>query len=313
MRKRNQQFRPIEVREFVVARWFKSSDLKDSPIFWHRRAPIWLRAQIGFRSRLQAGQRSGPQLLGDLPEADGKPVLLACCDEVYFYRFARDLAATAHRTSPGVRTHIHIYEPSIRCIDDAAELQRRLGEGMTVSYELTGRSPYRTASPFFFTTARFAIAHHILERNRAPVLMIDVDGAVCSELEPEIRALANWDVGLILRPNQNRIWRRVLACAVLFNPTAEGRRFSARLAAALERVLRSAPRFHIDQIVIYYLCRYCRRHHENVQIIDLGERWADHEFTPESLIWTAKGNARKLELAERTDSLLAGTGYSRDM
>jgi hypothetical protein len=296
-----------------MARWFKSGDLKDSPVFWHRRVPIWLRAQVGFRSRLQTGRRSALQIRGDLPEADGKPVLLACCDEVYFHRFACDLAASARRTSPGVRMHIHIYEPSSRCIDDAMGLQHRLGEGMTVSYELAGRSPYRTASTFFFTTARFAIANHILERSRAPVLMIDVDGIVCRDLEPEIRALAKWDVGLVLRPKQKRIWRRVLACAVLLNPTEEGRWFSARLAAALDRVLRSAPRFHIDQIVIHYLCRYCRRHGENVRITDLGERWADHEFTPEGLIWTAKGNARKLELAERTDSLLAGTVHSRDL
>ncbi len=288
-----------------MARWFKSSDLKDSPIFWHRRAPIWLRAQAGFRSGLQNGQSFELQLLGDLPQADGKPVLLACCDEVYFYRFARDLAASAHRTSPSVHTHIHVYEPSSRCIDDAAELQRRLGEGMTVSYEQAGRSPYGAASPFFFTTGRFAIAHHILEKNRAPILMIDVDGVVCRDLEPEIRALATWDVGLVLRPKQKRIWRRVLACAVLFNPTEEGRRFSARLAAALERALRSAPRFHIDQIVIYYLSRYCLRRGEEVRIADLGERWADHEFTPEGLIWTAKGSARKLDFANKTDSLVA--------
>jgi hypothetical protein len=116
-----------------------------------------------------------------------------------------------------------------------------------------------------------------------------------------------------MRPKQKRIWRRVLACAVLLNPTEEGRTFSARLAAALEQALRSAPRFHIDQIVIYYLARYCRRHGETVRITNLGERWADHEFTPEGLIWTAKGNARKLALAERTDSLLAGTTCSRDL
>jgi hypothetical protein len=296
-----------------VARWFKSSDLKDSPVFWHRRAPVWLRAQGGFRRGSRTGRGAELRLLGDVPEPDGKPVLLACCDEIYFYRFARDLAASARRTSPGVHMHIHIYEPSGRCIDDAADLRHRLGKGMTISHEPAGRSPYQAASPFFFTTARFAVAHHILERNRAPVLMIDVDGVVCRDLEPEIRALAHWDVGLVLRPNQKRIWRRILACAVLLNPTEQGRRFSAQLSAALARVLRSAPRFHVDQIVTYYLCRYCERHGEHVRLTDLGERWADHEFTPAGLIWTAKGNARKLELAEKTDSLLAGTIYRRDV
>lgn len=296
-----------------MAKWFKSSDLKDSPVFWHRRAPIWLRAQAGFRSGLATGRQAGLQLLGDLPKADGKPVLLACCDEVYFYRFARDLAASARQTSPGVRMHIHIYEPPSQCINDAAELQRQLGEAMTVSHEPAGRSPYGRPSPFFFTAARFAIAHHILERNRAPILMIDVDGVVCRDLEPEIRALGTWDVGLVLRPEQKRIWRRVLACAVLLNPTDAGRSFATRLAVALERVLRSAPRFHSDQIVMHYLCRYCRRHGEDLRIADLGERWADHEFAPDSLIWTAKGGARKLELADKAGALLAGNVRSPDL
>jgi hypothetical protein len=132
--------------------------------------------------------------------------------------------------------------------------------------------------------------------------MIDVDGIVRRDLEREIRALAGSDVGIILRPHQPRIWRRILACAVLLNPTVEGRRFSARLVAALDRILRSAPRFHIDQIVIYYLWRHCRR---RVRIAELDERWADHEFSPTGLIWTAKGNARKLELAEKIGALRA--------
>jgi hypothetical protein len=294
-----------------VTTWFKRSDLKDSPVFWHRRVPIWLRAQGAFRSG--SSRKSRLQLLGSLPEADGKPVLLACCDEVYFYRFAGHLAASAHAASPGVHTHIHIYEPSSSCIADARELQRKLGSRVTVSHEPPGRSPYPSPSTFYFTTARFAVAHHILERNRAPILIIDVDGVVRRDLEQEIRALAGSDVGVMLRPRQPRIWRRILACAVLLNPTEEGRRFSARLTAALDRILRSAPRFHIDQVVIYYLWRHCRRRGERVRIAELDERWADHEFSSTGLIWTAKGSTRKLELAEKIGALRSDAASPDDV
>ena len=54
----------------------------------------------------------------------------------------------------------------------------------------------------------------------------------------------------------------------------------------------------MNQIVLHYLCEHYRRHAGALRIADLGERWADHHFHPESLIWTAKGNARKLELAQ---------------
>jgi len=284
-----------------VTSWFKWSDLKDSPVFWHRRIPIWLDMQTVLRGGATIDNTSQLDLLGDLPDADGRPVLLACCDEVYFQRFAHQLAASACETSAGLHTHVHIYEPSSRCLEEAAMLRRRLGDGLTISYEPPGRSPYKQASAFFFTSGRFAVAHRILDRNRVPVMAIDVDGIVRRDLEPDISSLAEWDVGLILRPYQRRIWRRVLACAVLLNPTPAGRLFSARLSAAVERVLRRRPPFHSDQLLLHYLCEHGRQHGDALQIVDLGGRWADHEFRSDSLIWTAKGNARKLELVRMTD------------
>ena len=295
-----------------MTRWFKSSDLKDSPVFWHRRIPIWLGAQAVLRGGVTADYAPRLDLLGDLPDADGRPVLLACCDEVYFQRFAHHLAVSACETNAGLHTHVHIYEPSSWCLEDAAKLQRRLGDRLTISYEPPGRSPYKKASAFFFTSGRFAVAHRILDRNRAPVMVIDVDGIVRRDLTAEMSALGAWDVGLILRPHQKRIWRRVLACAVLLNPTPAGRLFSARLAAAAERVLRRRPRFHSDQLLLQYLREYYRRHGDALGIVDLGERWANHDFDPDSLIWTAKGNARKLELVRMTDPLASPALHSDD-
>lgn len=286
-----------------MTRWFKWSDLKDSPVFWHRRIPIWLGAQAILRGSVTADYAPRLDLLGALPDADGQPVLLACCDEVYFQRFAHHLAVSACETNAGLHTHVHIYEPSSRCIEDAAKLQRRLGDRLTISYEPPGRSPYKKASKFFFTSGRFAVAHRILDRNRVPVMVIDVDGIVRRDLKAEISSLAEWDVGLILRPYQRRIWRRVLACAVLLNPTPAGRLFSARLAAAVERVLRRTPSFHSDQLLLHYLCEHHRRHGDALRIADLDERWASHDFDPDSLIWTAKGNARKLDLVRMADAL----------
>jgi hypothetical protein len=286
-----------------VTSWFKWSDLKDSPVFWHRRIPIWLDTQAVLRGVGPIDYTPRLDLLGDLPNAEGQPVLLACCDELYFQRFAHQLAASACETNASLHTHVHIYEPSSECLEDAATLRHRLGNRLTISYELPGRSPYKQASAFFFASGRFAVAHRILDLNRVPVMVIDVDGIVRRDLSSEIFDLSEWDVGLILRPYQKRIWRRVLACAVLLNPTPAGRLFSARLAAAVEQALRRRPRFHSDQLLLHYLYEHCRRHGDALRIVDLGERWADHEFRADSLIWTAKGNARKLELVRMVDPL----------
>jgi hypothetical protein len=290
--------RDWSVVQSAVSSWFDRKDKKDNPVFWYQRVPIWIGTQAILRTSLTGDDIPSLRFLGDLPNAGGKPVLLACCDEVYFYRFAYHLAISGHQASPGLSTHIHIYDPSSQCLEDAALLRRRLGDRLTFSHEPPGRSPYKMASPYFFTAGRFAVAQHILERNGGPVLVIDVDGIVRRDLQPEIAYLANWDVGLVLRASRRRQWRKVLACAVLLNPTPAGRLFSARFAVAIERVLRRAPPFHMDQIVLHYLCEHYRRHAAALRIADLGERWADHHFHPESLIWTAKGNARKLELAQ---------------
>ncbi|HET6620610.1 MAG TPA: hypothetical protein VFG64_11775 [Dongiaceae bacterium] len=289
-----------------MTRRFKWSDLKDSPVFWHRRIPIWLGAQAILGDGVTADYAPRLDLRGDLPAADGRPVLLACCDEIYFQRFAHHLAVSACETNASLHTHVHIYEPSSRCLEDAARLQRGLGNRLTISHEPPGRSPYEKASKFFFASGRFAVAHRILDRNRAPVMAIDVDGIVRRDLRAEMPSLDEWDVGLILRPSQTRVWRKVLACAVLLNPTPAGRLFSARLAAAVERVLRRRPRFHSDQLLLYYLREHYRRHGDELRIVDLGERWANHDFDLDSLIWTAKGHARKLELVRMAAPLPPG-------
>jgi hypothetical protein len=286
------------VVQSAVRSWFDWKDRKDNPVFWYQRVPIWIGTQAILRTSLTADDVPSLRFLGDLPNTGGKAVLLACCDEVYFYRFAHQLVVSGLQASPGLCIHIHIYEPTSRCLEDAATLRCRLGDRLTFSHEPAGRSPYKTASPYFFAAGRFAVAHHILERTRVPVLVIDADGIVRRDLEPEIADLANWDVGLILRTSRRRQWRKVLACAALLNPTPAGQLFSTRLVAAIERALRRAPLFHTDQIVLHYLCEHYRHHAGALRIADLGERWADHHFHPESLIWTAKGNARKLELVQ---------------
>ena len=286
----------------AVRSWFDWRDWKDNPVFWFQRMPIWLGTQAVARSSLQPDHATSLHFVGDLPDSGGEPILLACCDEAYFYRFARHLAVSAHQASPSLFTHIHIYEPSSQCLEDAQALRRRLGDRVTFSHEPPGRSPYKKPSPFFFITGRFAVAHHLLEKTGSPVLMIDADGIVRGNLPPEIRALASWDVGLILRPSRQHDWRKVLASAVLFNPTPEGRLFAARVAHAIERVMRRAPDFNTDQIILHYLCEYYRRHGGALRMTSLDERWADHDFDPQSLIWTGKGNARKIQLAQMIDS-----------
>jgi hypothetical protein len=127
-------------------------------------------------------------------------------------------------------------------------------------------------------------------------LILDIDGVVRRDLGPELARLADCDIGLIHRAWRKYHWRKVLASAILINPTPAGRLFAVRLSSVLERVLRRAPRFHIDQIAIFYLCQFYGRQSAELKVAALGMNWADHLFKSGSLIWSAKGATRKLNL-----------------
>ena len=129
----------------AVRSWFDWKDWKDNPVFWFQRVPVWLETQAVARSIRQADNATSLQFVGDVPDSRGEPILLACCDEVYFYRFARHLAASGHQASPDLFIHIHIYEASSRCLEDAAALRRRLGSAPDLDQRVAwvGRRPGR--------------------------------------------------------------------------------------------------------------------------------------------------------------------------
>jgi len=278
--------------------WFVWKKRKDNPAFVFQRLPIWICTWLAMKQRQSADHVQRPDILGDLPAAGGNPVIMACCDDVYFARFANKFVKSIVNTCPNLYVHVHIYHPSRETLEAAAILKREVGHQASFSHELRGRSPYLADNPYFFAAGRFAVAARILAAINAPLLILDIDGVIRRDLGPELTQLATWDIGLIRRASRRYQWRKILAGAVLVNPTPAGRLFAARLSSVIERVLRWAPRFHVDQIVIFYLCQFYGRQSGELKIADLGMNWADHLFKNDSLIWSAKGMTRKFDLEQ---------------
>jgi hypothetical protein len=269
-------------------------DWRDSPVF-----PWQLRHISRAVSRAMADRGAlsvRPSLRGTLPDpTDGRPVVLACCDDVYFYRFARQLAFSAVDRSPATRIHLHIYEPGPICIADAEALGKRLHPHLTVSHDGPERNPCGEGPAPYFTGGRFAVAAEILAASPAPLMVIDADGIVRADLAPEFSKIPDCDVGLILRPRRKKPWRRVLACATLFQPTAAGRRLADDLSAAIHLSLQCKPHYHVDQTAMAFLLDAWRQSGLPLRIAELGMTWGDHDFADSSAIWSAKG-ARKREM-----------------
>lgn len=231
------------------------------------------------------------RLEGDLPDRnDPAPVLLAACDERYFRQFGKQLAASCLRLSPATRVHLHLVEPSAETLAALPSVLAQYGPRLTISHEDGSRSPYPEPSKFYYTAARFAVAARLRNLISAPLLVVDVDGLVVNDMSPGFAELAPYDVGLLLRPEFGANYRKVLAGALYLGNSGAAADFANRLADAIALALESKPRFHVDQLILWFALQHARA--RDLKLKPLDPRWIDYEFSRESFIWTTKG-ARK--------------------
>jgi hypothetical protein len=232
------------------------------------------------------------------PPREYKPgILLACCDAVYFGKFARTLIETARRNSPNQHVHIHVYEPPEAWQAEATAIADEFSN-LTLSWEDSRRNPYRSEDRnyIYFAAARFAVVRQIVEQFQSPVLVIDTDGLVVRSLDEPFASFEGHDIGLIRRRTV-KPWQKNLAAALLVQPTPNGIDFITRVADVLQMVLSRKPEFHVDQMVIHYVDRAFQLSSRRLRVFPLTQGFADWEFLPDSYVWSAKG-ARKLGFAD---------------
>lgn len=233
-------------------------------------------------------------LEGDWPDADDpRPIVFAACDEGYFDRFGQHLALSSAARSPGTRVHLHLYEPSQDCLRHAASIVERCGGRLTISREGAARNPFGRPMSFYFAAGRFAVGSRMRKTVRAPILMVDADGLVANDLREGFAELKNIAAGFILQPENDALYRKILASAIyLGTGNAEAEQFFTRLADGIGKALAQGGRYHVDQIGIHYALEWCERLGKGSPITGLDLKWSDYRFAPESLIWSTKG-ARK--------------------
>ena len=261
----------------------------------HRR--LWLSLKVALSVGKTCDQCNVHlNFVGGEPPREYKPgILLACCDAVYFGKFARTLVETARRNSPNQHVHVHVYEPPPSWQAEAEGLVRDYN-GLTLSWEDSRRNPYRSEDRnyIYYAAARFAVVRRIVEQFQSPVLVIDTDGLVVRSLDDPFAGFEGHDIGLIRRRTW-KPWQKNLAAALLVQPTPKGIAFIGRVADVLQMVLSRKPEFHVDQLVIHYVDRALSS--GRLRVFPLTQAFADWEFLPDSYIWSAKG-ARKLGFAD---------------
>ncbi|NDW06408.1 hypothetical protein [Jiella pacifica] len=227
---------------------------------------------------------------GDLPKPSSQGIVLAACDDLYYHSFAPTLVRSIERHGVTQPVHLHLCAPRPETLADVAELSRSLRHvALSWTWDsgaLAEGLPYRS---IYLASARFLIAPLILESTGTAVLCVDVDAIANKpiwEHYAPVRAAA--DIVVIQRRDETSDSRRVRAGAFGMNPTPKGRRFAAALIGSLAATMPLKPRYHLDQIVIYYLMREFERV-GSLAAADMPPELSDFGFEPETVIWMAKG------------------------
>ncbi|MDY8110699.1 hypothetical protein U0C82_16270 [Fulvimarina sp. 2208YS6-2-32] len=239
------------------------------------------------RARVQAYAAS---LSGRLPGEDAGAVILAACDERYLKAFARPLLLSLERQNEPQAVHLHLCKPSKASLDRLADLAAALSN-VRLTWTIDGCDlarglPFRTV---YLAAARFLVASLVIERTRAPLLCIDIDTIANRPVWPTFDAAREGaDIVVIQRRDETSDTRRVRAGAFGINPTPDGLGFAQALSASIAAILPKRPRYHLDQIVIFYLMtRLAKR--GNLKIADMPSALSSFDFDEDAVFWMAKG------------------------
>ena len=270
----------------------------------HRRLWLALEVALSVRKPCDVCEVDLNFIGGEPPRAHKPGIVLACCDALYYRRFAATLIETAKRNSPNQHVHVHVYEPGEAWKAEAQDTAAA-HPGLTLSWEDSRRNPFRDADRnyIYYAAARFAVVRRIVEQSRSPVLVVDTDGLVVRPLDEPFASFEGYDAGLIRRRTW-KPWQKNLAAALMIQPTQNGLDFITRVADVLHMVLARKPEFHVDQMVIHGVDRASRSSSGGLRVFPLTKAFADWEFLPDSYIWSAKGD-RKLDFADLVQRVMA--------
>lgn len=226
---------------------------------------------------------------GELP-TDGD-VILAACDSLYFRNFALQLIESMERLGKSEAFHLHLLEPTDEVIQQTQHLAESL-KNVKLTYTI---DPCILAAPLahreiYYSAARFLLAPSLITAGVQRLLMVDVDAVMNKSPWTLLKAKSNnHSGGFIFRHNEKHPWRKVLASAVLFHATPGSSRLASALARSMAATFRLRPKYHIDQILPFFVSENARRLFWDFETFDIPAKIMGYEYEPDAAFWTAKG------------------------
>lgn len=244
---------------------------------------------------------------GNLPNSGN--VLLAACDDRYFYNFALGLIKSIERLGQPEAFHLLLLQPSGKVIEEAATLSKTLKHvRLTYSIDPCALAEGLPRREIYYTAARFLLAPLILEAGVERLLMIDVDAVMNRSPWPIIPSDFDHQCGaFIFRRNEKHPWRKILASAVLLNNSPGSMRLANAIAVSIAVSLGKKPKYHIDQILPFYVCDFASKTIQNFSTVDIPPKLMGYDYEPEAAFWTVKGHQALDTFISERDRLLGPT------
>lgn len=230
-----------------------------------------------------------PPLEGDLPPACPRGFIYTSCNDPYLDLYGRDLIRSAQVKSPDQHFHLHLYDPteaSIRSLDKQVE-QGKLT--VTWDYHKQAKQPLALDGIFYFQNLRFIRMWQVLKASQSAMFLVDSDAVIRNDLSPAFDAQKDTDVSLYLRVKRRNPLRRLLASAVIINPTENGIRYARDCAAVFVPYLLNGATEPIDQMLLHLVWRWHSKNTAGFHYGELDKSYSDWTYEDESFVWHAKG------------------------
>jgi|GEM_PF-967034 len=210
---------------------------------------------------LSALERDRDRLLAGLPAMEGEwgntrasIVVFACCDAVYFRKFAWALCSSTLRNAGlDCLVHIHVVNPEPTLHAEMERLRTGLGAGrIACTWEYTPL-PEDDSAKTYYACARFLHLPRVIERYARPVLALDMDLLVVGSLDHVMQAAGDSDLAII-RWHETRWepWEYFFATALMLRATPGTLAILQRVTLFVRHfLLREERIWLLDQIALF--------------------------------------------------------------
>lgn len=233
-------------------------------------------------------------LLGKFPEKDTKNIILVACDTNYYWKHGVSFLNSAFKSRFSGTIHVHVTEPQKDVLESLSQwsCKEQVNLNVTYSYDHGNYSKELPSKNVYYTCVRFIVAGLLAQAGCRSILIVDIDAVMRGSPWNRLQALENGKIGFIFRPKEKKHWRRILASAVYYSASSTSAVFADRYARALCLALSNAPRYHIDQVLPYYLIRGARGE-RSLDFAQIPAELMGYNFEEDAEFWTVKGTVNK--------------------